>query len=77
MAAILDNYIIKTIPSVAESREEQDGSNQTFVGQTIAELQAVFHLSTCNEKQGKEMKINPAEEGDAYMIKTIRTGDLW
>ena len=50
MAAILD---IKTIPSAAESREERDGSNQTFVGQTTAELQAVFHLHAMKNKEKK------------------------
>ena len=36
MAAMFDNYVLKTIPSDAESHEEQDGGKQTFVGQMAA-----------------------------------------
>ena len=31
-------YIIKTTPSDAESREEQDGTKQKFLGRTMAKL---------------------------------------
>ena len=34
---------IKTIPCDVKSREEQYGVKQYFVGQTTAELQAIFN----------------------------------
>ena len=37
-AAIFFYYIIKTTPSDAKSREEQDGSKQKFVGRMMAKL---------------------------------------
>ena len=38
LAAIFSYYAIKTIPSDAESSEEQDDSKQKFVGGTTAKL---------------------------------------
>ena len=61
---MLDNCVIKTISTDAESREEQDGSKYSFVGRTTAELQAI--LQVCLEKYRKEAKtkdFNLAEEG--------------
>ena len=55
-AAIFDNFIIKTIPSDAESCEIQDGGKQYYVGQTTAKLQVVFHLDVV-ENVEKKMKI--------------------
>ena len=42
----------KTMPSDAESCEEQGGSKQNFVGGTTAKLWPVFHLDAA--KNGKE-----------------------
>ena len=41
---MFDDCIIKTILSDAESREEQDGGNYSFVGRTSAELQAILQV---------------------------------
>ena len=49
------NYIIKTLPSDAESREDQDGSKQKFVGRTTANLWPF--LPKCNRKHGRETKM--------------------
>ena len=51
LTAVLDNCIIKTTSSNAESREEQDGSKQNFLGQIKAELQAVFHLDVARNME--------------------------
>ena len=42
LAAMFHNCIIKTMPSDAESREEQDDDKQYFVARTTAKLQAIF-----------------------------------
>ena len=42
-AAIFIYYVIKNIPSDAESREEQDDSKHKFVGGTTAKLWPDFH----------------------------------
>ena len=57
----------KTIPSNAESHEEQDGSKQKFVGETMAKLWPI--LSSRSKKYREEMKIkdlNPVKEGDFH-----------
>ena len=38
---MFDNCIIKTIPTDAKSREEQDGGKHSFVERSTAELQAI------------------------------------
>ena len=61
LATMVDNCITKAITSNVKSLEEQDGGKQYFVGQTTAELQAVFM-----QKHGKETKIkdfNIVKEG--------------
>ena len=42
------------MPSDAESREEQDGSKQYFVGQTTTKLQAVFHIHVAKNTERNE-----------------------
>jgi len=42
IAAILNDCVIKTTSSDAESHEEQDGGKHVFVGRTTAELQAIL-----------------------------------
>ena len=41
-AAIFSYYVIKAIPSDAESCEEQDGSKQKFMGRMMAKLWPIF-----------------------------------
>ena len=62
---MFDDCIIKTIPSDAESREEQDSGKQCFVGQMTAEFQAVFQLVVAKtQKRNKSQTlISLAEEG--------------
>ena len=52
---MFNDCIIKTILSDAESREEQDGSKYSFVGQTTAELQAILlvYVTKNTEKKTK------------------------
>ena len=50
---MFNNYIRKNTLSKAESCEEQDGSKQNFVGQTTAELQAVFQLDVAKDMEKK------------------------
>ena len=52
---MFDDYIIKTISSNAESREEQDGSKYSFEGQMMAALQAILqvHVTKNTEKKRK------------------------
>ena len=38
LTAIFIYYVIKTVPSDAKSREEQDGSKQKFLGEMTAKL---------------------------------------
>ena len=69
LAAILSYYVITTMPSDAESREEQDVSKQKFFG---GQVMARFS-SRCSKKHGREMKmkdLNPADGGRC--IKTQR-----
>ena len=51
---MFDDCIIKTISSNAESREEQDGGKHSFLGQTTAELQAVFQLHVAKNTEKKQ-----------------------
>ena len=55
LAAMFNDCIIKTISSGAGSREEQDGSKHSFIGQTTAELQAILQVYVMKnmEKKGK------------------------
>jgi len=55
LATMFDDCIIKTISSNAESRKEQDGSCDFFVGRMMAELQAIFqlHVTKSTEKKKK------------------------
>ena len=65
LVAMFDKCKIK-IPSNAESCEKQGGGKQYFVGQTTAELQAIFHLDVAKkiEKKLKIKDFNLAEEGN-------------
>ena len=54
LVAMFDNCIIKTMPSDAESCEEQDGGKQYFVGQTTTKLQAVFHIYVAKNTERNE-----------------------
>ena len=45
--------VIKTISSDAESREEQDGDKHSFVGQTMAELQAILQVYVMKNTEKK------------------------
>ena len=75
---MFNDYIIKTITSDAESREEQDGGKHSFVGQTMAKLQAILQVSvTTNGKEATTKDFNLTEEGRALLIRTIRTGISW
>ena len=51
LVVMFDNCVIKTIPSDAESREEQDGNKQYFVGRTTAKLQVIFHLDVAENME--------------------------
>ena len=62
LAAMFDDCIIKTLSFDAESREEQDGGKYSFVGQTTAELQAVFKLHVAG-KEAKTKDFKLAEKG--------------
>ena len=62
VAAILIYYVIKNVPSDAESREEQDGSKHKVVGGTIAKLWPHLHQGVMKNTEMKDL--NPAEEGD-------------
>ena len=55
LAAMFDDRVIKTISSDAESREEQDGGKNSFVGQTTVELHAIVqvYVTTNTEKKRK------------------------
>ena len=46
--------MIKTILSDAESREEQDGSKYSFVGQTTAELKAILQVCVTKNTEKKQ-----------------------
>ena len=62
---MFNDCIIKTISSDAELREEQGGSKYSFVGQMVAELQAILQVYV-TKKHGKETKTKDfslAEEG--------------
>ena len=48
---MFNNCVIKTIVSNAESREEQDGGKYSFVGRTMAELQAILQVHVTKNKQ--------------------------
>ena len=65
-------------PLDAESHEEQDGRKHKFVGGMMATLWPNVNKGVgCNKKHRREMKMNPAEEGDslqASMIGVIITG---
>ena len=55
--------IIKTVPSDAELREDQDGIKQMVVREMMAELCTIFHLYVA-KKMKKEMKTTHAKEGN-------------
>ena len=58
LTAMFDDCVIKTILLDAESHEEQDGSKQFLVGQTMAELQAIFQPQvTKNTEKKRKPKI--------------------
>ena len=49
----IDNCIIKTISSDAESCEEQDCGKHSFEGGMMAELQAIFQLHVAKDTERK------------------------
>ena len=51
---MFNDCIIKTISSDAESREEQDGSKYSFVGQTMAELKAILQVYVTKNTEKKQ-----------------------
>ena len=75
---MFNGYVIKTIPSNAESLEEHGGSKQHFLGQTMAELQAVFQLDAAinTERKNQRFLIFLLSK-QASMIRTIRTAISW
>ena len=50
---MFDDCMTKAISSDAESREEQDGSKYSFVGQTTAELQAILQVYVMRNTEKK------------------------
>ena len=55
---MFNDCIIKTISSDAESHEEKDGSKYSFVGRTMAELQAILQVNvTKNMEKKRKPKI--------------------
>ena len=62
LAAMFDNCLIKILQSDAKSREDKDGVKQNFVGRMAADPQKTGLFRS--EKHRKEVKINPAEEGN-------------
>ena len=65
-AAIFSYYVIKTIPSNAESCEEQDGSKQTFVEGTMAKIhKARFCLGVAKKwkrNENERFKLTPLKK---------------
>ena len=58
LAAMFNDCVIKTISSNAESHEEKDGSKYSFVGRTMAELQAILQVNvTKNMEKKRKPKI--------------------
>ena len=55
-AGMFDNCIIKTIPSDAKLCEKQDGGKQHFLGQTTADLEAVFYLDVAENIENQRFK---------------------
>ena len=51
--AMFNVCIIKTISSDAESRKEQDGGKYSFVGQTMAKLQAILQVYVMKNTEKK------------------------
>ena len=50
---MFDNCVIKTISSEAESHEEQDSGKHSFVGRTMAELQAILQVCVMKNTEKK------------------------
>ena len=50
---MFNDCIIKTISSDAESRKEQDGGKYSFVGQTMAKLQAILQVYVMKNTEKK------------------------
>ena len=57
-------YVIKALPSNAESCEEQGDGKQNFVGQTTAKLWPFCPSVAETRKKIKMKDLNSAEEGD-------------
>ena len=71
--AIFLYCIIQTTPSNAESHEDEDGSKQKIVQETMAELQVIFCVGAAKSTKNHAEKGNfPCKLTGAYM--TIRTG---
>ena len=51
--AMFNDCIIKTISSDAESRKEQDVGKYSFVGQTMAKLQAILQVYVMKNTEKK------------------------
>ena len=71
LAAMFNYCVIKTIPSNAKSHEEQDGYKQYFVGQTMAKLQAVFHLQVAKNTENQRFTFPVSFDDQDYQNRNF------